>query len=166
MTEKHYRYPPAIKFSKAVFLIIMILLPMAFGWLLLSNYSFSHEEYKIITITLILGIPMCMYTIGSICEVKTNDNGLYIDFFWKYMFVPWDGVEGIKYIGFRPFGYWVILTNNYLTVFHRLYSIGAFPLLPGFQIHENLESREILLSDIRKKISMNKKNSPRFINHP
>lgn len=157
--EKHFKYSPSIQFSKILVMIMMVLIPLTAGWLLLPPSSLSPEEYKIVTTASVLGTILCAYTIGSISDVKTDADGLHINFFWKYLFVPWKEIKGIKYIGFRSFGYWVILTNNSLTIFHRLYSIGTLPIYPSFQVHKNMESRETLLSMIRKKMPKSNRNS-------
>ena len=140
------------RLDKFQFTIIMFLIPLLFGWLLLSDYSLSREKYKIAALTIVLVMPICLHTIGSRCEVKTNADGLYVEFFWKFLFVPWEEIKGVKYIGLRPFGYWIVLTNKSITIFHRLYSIGTFPLLHSFQIHKDLEARDVLLSMIKNKL--------------
>jgi hypothetical protein len=155
MSTKRFRYPPIFKIVKIQIKVMMVLAPLLLIGLLRSNYSLSREEYRIAILSIPFTILLCMLIIGSICEIKTDTNGLYIEFFWKYLFVPWEDIRGIKYVGFRPVGYWIVITNNSLTLFHRLYAVGTLPLLPSFHIHENIESRSVLLSIIESKFSQN-----------
>jgi len=158
MSIKQFRYPPIYHIVKVQIKIMMVLIPLLLIALLQSEYNLSQEEYRIAILSIPFTIFVCMLIIGSICEIKTDTDGLYVEFFWKYLFVPWENIRGIKYIGFRPTGYWIVLTDNSLTIFHRLYTIGTLPLLPSFHIHEKIESRDMLLSIIKSKISQNMKN--------
>ena len=135
----------------------MVLVPVLLIGLLLSDYELPPEGYRIALLTIFLTPMLGAYIVSSLCEVKVNTNGLYVGFFWKDLFVPWENIKGVKYIGFRPTGYWIILTEKSLTQFHKVYSLGTWPLLPSFHIHEKLESREVLLSIIKSKIPRNMK---------
>jgi len=159
MTTNQFRYPPMFQIVKALAKIMMVLIPFLFVMLILSDYNLSQEEYKIMLLSIVFAEIGGMLITGSSCEIKTDVHGLYVEFFWKYLFVPWDKIKGIKYIGFRPIGYWVVLTNESLTPFHRLYALGTLPLLPSFHIHEEIESRDTLLTIIKKRISQNMKNN-------
>lgn len=158
MTTRQFKYPRIFQIVKIQTTIMMVLAPLLLIGLLLSEYSLSREAHKIAILSIPFTILVCMLIIGSICEIKTNTDGLYVEFFWKYLFVPWEKIKSIKYIGFRPVGYWIVLTDNSLTIFHRLYTIGTLPLLPSFHIHEKIESRAMLLSIIKSKISQGKKH--------
>jgi hypothetical protein len=158
MSEKQFKYPPQLQMVKVLAKIIMVLAPLLLLIPLLSNQDLSAEEIRLNILSIIFAILICLLIIGSWCDVETDVDGLYVEFLGKKMFVPWNKIKGIKYIGFRPIGYWIILTNNSLTFFHRLYSVGTFPLLPSFHIHEELESRNTLLTIIKSRISQNAKN--------
>lgn len=158
MTTKQFKYPPVFQLVRLQIKVMMVLIPMLLFALLRSEYELSEEGYRIAVMTMVLAPILCLYILGSLCEIRTDTDGIYIEFFWKYLFVPWDKINGIKYIGFRPVGYWIILTDNSLTIFHRLYAVGTLPLLPSFHVHEKLESRDLLLSVIRKRISENRKH--------
>lgn len=154
MTTKHFKYPPIFQIVKVLATVIMVLVPLLIIIVLLqSDYNFFQEEYRIATLSIPFTILVCILIVGSMCEIKADADGLYVEFFWKYLFVPWEKIKAIKYVGFRPGGYWIISTNNALTRFHWLYSIGTFPLRPSFHIHEQIESRSMLLSIIKEKIS-------------
>ena len=160
MTTKQFRYPFVYQVVKVQIKVMMVLVPLLLIGLLQSEYSLSREEYRIAILSIPFTIFLCMLIIGSICEIKTGADGLYVQFFWKYLFVPWEKIKGLKYIGFRPTGYWIVLTENSLTPFHRVYAVGAWPLLPSFHIHEKLENRDVLLSLIKSKVTkdMKKRN--------
>jgi hypothetical protein len=159
MTAKPFRYPPIFHIVKVQIKVMMVLIPVLLIALLRSEYNISQEEFRLAILTIILTIIGGVYIVGSLCEIKTDTDGLYVEFFWKYLFVPWEKIKGIRYIGFRPFGYWIVVTENSLTIVHRLYAIGTLPLLPSFHIHEKLESRSMLLSLIKSKILFNTKNN-------
>jgi hypothetical protein len=156
MTTKQFKYPPVFQFVRVQIKVMMVLILVLLIALLQSEYQLPQEGYRIALLTIILAPLLCLYIIGSLCEIRTDTDGVYVEFFWKYLFVPWEKVNGIKYVGFRPVGYWIILTDNSLTIFHRLYAVGTLPLLPSFHIHEKIESRDMLLSMIRSKISQNR----------
>lgn len=158
MVTKEFKYPHTIQLVKFQAKALMVLIPVLLVALLQSEFELPHEGYRVAVLTIVLAPILCAYIVGSFCEIRTNIDGLYVEFFWKNLFVPWEEIRDIKYIGFRPFGYWIVLTDRSLTIFHKLYSIGTFSFLPSFQIHENLESRDVLLSTIRSKLSKNRKN--------
>lgn len=158
MTTKQFKYPRVFQFVRVQIKIMMVLIPVLLILLLLSDYELPLEGYRIALLTIIFAPMLGAYIVGSLCEVKAETDGLYVEFFWRDLFVPWEKIKGIKYIGFRPTGYWIILTDQSLTPFHRLYALGTWTLLPSFHIHEMLESRETLLSVIKSKMSRNDKN--------
>lgn len=157
MTTTQFRYPPVFQLARGQIKVLMVLIPTLLIALLRSEYELPQEGYRIAVLTIIFAPILCAYIVGSLCEVRADADGLYVEFFWKYLFVPWEKIKGIKYIGFRPTGYWIILTDHSLTIFHRLYAVGTWPLFPSFHIHEKIESRDVLLSIIKSKMSLNAK---------
>lgn len=139
MVIKHYRYPPSIRNFKTLFqgfvFISVILSIIGISTYQAVNYN-NQEGYRY----LLLGIPLAIFGVvfisGDHPDVKADDNGLYVNFLWKYLPVPWEDIGEIKRCKILHLEWWLITTNNRLTFFHRLYSIYSLKSFhPGFLIH-------------------------------
>jgi hypothetical protein len=158
---KRYQYPSGIEVSKgfAVFMFFLFIVALISLILFRDRYNFSPIEFRRAILVVIFGCLFSLYYRGTWCDLKVDENGLYVEFLWNMLFVPWKEIKQLKYAGFYPIGHWVIHTQNSLTLFHRLYSLDTFSLSPGFHIHDSIENKSELISIIKKKISINNKNS-------
>ena len=87
-------------------------------------------------------------------NIETNEEGLFVEFVWGKLFVPWDDIITIKRTKQQIFKVWLMQTkNSSLTKFHILYSIQyGFGLKPGIAIHAQLPKYNSLLKEIKKNI--------------
>ena len=162
MEIKHYRcsssiqnFKTLIKFSIPLFLFLSIIGA-------LSYQSADHGDREVYYY-LLLGIPLAIlgyvFTLGDYPDVKADDNGLYVEFLWTYLPVPWEDIIEIKHFRFLFLEWWLITTKNHLTFFHRLYSVYSLKsFLPGFLIHpKELQDQADLLKLIKRQVKSKSK---------
>lgn len=156
METRHYRYPPLIQNYKAFSKFFLFLYLFLSGVVILSYPSPGQTEEGIYY--LLIGLPVAIFFVvchlGDYPDVKADDNGLYVEFLWTYLPIPWDDIIEIKYFSFFFLEWWLITTRNHLTFFHRLYSVYSLKsFLPGFLIHhKGSQEQTNLLKLIRKQV--------------
>jgi len=97
------------------------------------------------------------YSVG----ITSDSKGLYIEFFWKQLFVPWESITDLKPIfNITHFkNIWVIRTNA-LTPFHRLYGIFySFSISPCIVYNTNISESGELHKRIKSNLDKNNKKS-------
>lgn len=159
--SKQYLYSFGIEATKgfAKFMFFLSLVVLILFTIYKDRYNFTQIEYQRAILGAIFGCLFSLYYAGTWCDIKVDEDGMYVEFLWTMFFIPWKEIRQIKYLGFHPVGYWVVHTHNSLTLFHQLYSLGTFPLSPSFHIHDGIEDKNELISIIKKKVSINSKNS-------
>lgn len=157
---KHYRYSPGIKTTKgfAKFMFFLSILVLVLFIIFKDNYDFPPIDFRRAILGTIFGCLFSLYYVGTWCDIQVVENGLYVEFLWNMLFVPWEEIKQLKYLGFYPIGYWVVHTQNSLTLFHRLYSLGTFPPSPSFHIHDSIKDKNELISILKKKVFTNNRN--------
>ena len=160
MDIKFYRYSGGIQFGKTIvkllavfcFIILLIVLTQPSFRQTYSNY------YYYLLLTLLLGIIGCIFYIGLFADIGADNDGLLVEFLWKYLRIPWSDIIDIRPFGPRFLNYWIISTNNKLTPFHRLYGFYSLKTVaPRFCINNASKSHEYLIMMIRKQIKLNRK---------
>lgn len=159
MDIKFYRYPSSIQLGKilvkflgsAFFIIFLVALTQPY-----FKHTYSGYHYYLLLLALILGIISCIFYIGLFADVGTDNDGLLVEFMGKPLRVIWKDITSVKPFGPRFLNYWVITTNNKLTLFHRLYGVYSLKsLAPSFCIYKISNDQESLLMIIRKQIKLN-----------
>ena len=158
-SNKH-QYSSGIEATKgfAKFMFFFSIVVLILFTIFRDKYSFSEIDFRQAILGAIFGCLFSLYYTGTWCDIKLDENGLYVEFLWKMLFVPWKEIKQLRYLGFYPIGYWVVHTQNSLTLFHRLYSLGTFSVSPSFHIHDSIDNKNELISIIKKKVSINNKN--------
>lgn len=164
METRHYRYPPSIQNFKAYIKLFFFLYLFISGIGILT-YQWANHNDQAGYYYLLLGIPLAIFgavfILGYYPDVKVDVNGLYVEFLWTYLAVPWEDILEIKYFRFLFLEWWLITTKNHLTFFHRLYSIYSLKaFLPGFLIHHKLSKDQ---NDLLKLIRNQFKSSSKAI---
>ncbi|MBK9924953.1 MAG: hypothetical protein IPP66_06625 [Anaerolineales bacterium] len=158
MENKYYRYPveiqnrkTLIKFFAFLFLLFSDIVILAYP-LADNNYQ---KNYYYLLLTVLMVIIGFIFAFGEYPDVKTDDNGLYVEFLWTYLPIPWEDITEIKHYSFLLSDWWLITTKNRLTFFHRLYSIYLFKsFFPSFYIHhKSSQDQADLLKLIRKQVA-------------
>lgn len=161
MDIKQYRYPEPIQIGKVGAKVGAVLFLIIFIVILTQPYfrqTYSSFDYYILLIALFLGIVGCIFYVGLFADIGFNDDGLYVDFFGKQYKVFWSDITSVKPFGPRFLHYWVVTTDNKLTLFHRLYGIYSLTsLAPSFCIYKITKGQEFLLMRIKEKIKLNNK---------
>jgi len=116
-----------------------------------SEYQ-SRVEYLAFLITAPLFPVFIFWFLYSWCNIETSDNGLWVEFVGRYLFIPWGEITKIEYIGWPYFGAWLLRTSEkQLTFFHRFYSlVYARSFQPGIIIHPQINSEKELIATIEK----------------
>jgi hypothetical protein len=162
--SKYYRYSLGIEVTKGFAKFIFFLSPVVLILFIVfrDKYNFSPIDFQRAILGAIFGCLFSLYYAGTWCDIKVDENGLYVEFLWNMLFVPWKEIKQLKYLGFYPIGYWVVHAQNSLTLFHRLYSLGTFPPSLSFHIHDSIDNKNELISIIKKKASLNIMPSPKL----
>jgi hypothetical protein len=153
METRHYRYPAEVQNFKALskFFLFLYLFLSGVGIL---GYQLSYYTEPVGYYYLLIGFPLAIFFVvfhlGDYPDVKADDKGLYVEFLWAYLPVPWEDIIEIKHFRFLFLEWWLITTRNHLTFFHRLYSVYSLKsFLPGFLIHHKSSKDQ---SDLMKLI--------------
>jgi hypothetical protein len=158
MDIKFYRYPDSISFGKMLISFLVILFFAIFLLVLIEpHYRQTNPDYYLLLITsLPFGIIGGIFYIGSFPDIGVDDDGLHVQFLWKYLKVPWKDITGVKPFGPPFLNYWVITTNDMLTLFHRIYGLYSLKsFAPSFYIFKSTKGHEFLLIKIREKVKLN-----------
>jgi hypothetical protein len=156
MNTKHYKYPRPIKNAKlsAAFGFVLLLLLLVFAILgyIPENHVSPTERYLLIA-GLLFGLFGCVFFLGWWADIEVDENGLLVGFLWRKLRVLWGDVVDVKPFGPKFFHCWVIITNNKLTFFHRLYGMYSLKSFkPGFFVCNMRKSHDFLISQILKRI--------------
>ncbi len=162
MNKRIFQYPKTIQvskvYSKTMIVIGALLLPLILVANKPSDFN-SLLEYglAISSVPLILILGSTLY-IGYFSNLEISEEGLEVEFLWKRLKIPWDGIIKVKHVGFKQFGSTIILVDkHYLTPIHRIYSLlalGAF--LPSFYIHTEFKGFKDSIDIIEKKKAIQK----------
>jgi len=159
MDIKYYRYSGGIQFGKTIaklmaafcFIILLVVLTQPY-----FRQAYSDYDYYLLLLTLPFGIIGCIFYVGLFAGV--DNEGLLVEFLWKYLRIPWRDITGVNPFGPRFLNYWIISTNNKLTPFHRLYGFYSLrTVAPSFCIIKISKSHEYLLMVIRNQIKLNRR---------
>jgi hypothetical protein len=154
METRHYRYPASIQNLKACIKLFFLLSLFISGIGILTYKSANHNDqtgYYYLLLAIPLAIFMAVSILGYYPDIRVDNNGLYVEFLWTYLPVPWKDIVEIKHFKFFFLEWWLIITTqNRLTFFHRLYSVNVLKsFLPGFYIHHKASKDQ---SDLLKLI--------------
>ena len=161
MEIKYYRYSGGIQFGKTIgrllaifcFIILLIVLTQPY-----FRQTYSNYDYFLLLLALLFGIIGCIFYDGLFADIGVDNDGLLVEFLWKYLRIPWSDIIDIRPFGPRFLGYWIISTNNKLTPFHRLYGFYSLQTAaPSFCINNIYKSHEYLLILISKQIKLNRR---------
>jgi hypothetical protein len=103
---------------------------------------------------LVLGWTIGLTQINSAPTVWIEDQGLVISaFLFKRVKIPWTEIVDVG-AGRVPFGH-VLVRARRITPFHRAYGwLYSRTLLPSFLIRWDIQDRDELLHEIRKRLEM------------
>lgn len=154
MNKRKFMYSQKTQQSKGVVKIFSILFLLLIPLLITSNDFKSTLEFCSAVLVPLFMVLSCIFYLGSWADLDVADDGIYVEFLWKELYVPWSGIVKIKSMGFGFTHTDVVLVENrYLTGFHRIYSLFTFgSLQPSFHIHSHfLQSKELfkLISEHR-----------------
>lgn len=145
MTEKNYNYPAPIKFSKLISYFVIIL---GVGLLI---YNLGKNNLQVIPVLILVGFMFLWFPL-SWPNVKITDDGLYVEFLWTYLHVPWKNIITLKLSNAEPFGgVWLVIVDDKLTLLHYLFGIFYnFSVVRAFLIHPQAKSQRELIETIRR----------------
>ena len=95
---KLYRYPRSIevgkticKFSIGVLLLLIVLV------IIVDDFPPYHTiaERLFMALLIALGIIGDIYFIYSWPKIKVDENGLQVEFLWKWIRIPWQDIDGV-----------------------------------------------------------------------
>jgi len=146
MNKQKFNYSKKTQRSKDIMKVFSVLSLLLIPLLLISNDFKTIFEFSSAFFVPLIMTFSCIFYLGSWADLEISDDGVYVEFLWKKLYVPWNGIVKIKSAGF---GFmrtdFVLVDNQYLTGFHRIYGlfiVGSFQ--PGFHIHSHfLQSREL-----------------------
>src|SRR5687768_13906076 len=155
MDSKRFTYPLIVQWSRQIIIFTAILPVILIPLLLISNDFKSVSEFTAAIVSpLFMTLSSVLYQ-GAWADLETDDEGIYIQFLWKKLYVPWDNLVDVKDFGVSLARTTIVLVNkNRLTWFHRIYSVftvGSF--LPGFHIYPQLTHSKELLHIINRHIA-------------
>lgn len=153
MNRKMFSYPQSIKITKSYCkaLTLLSMLLTVYIWITAKPGGYeSIWEYLALIVTLPLFPTFCFLFLYSWSDISLSEDGLWVEFVGRDLFVPWSEIVDIRYFGSTKFGSWLIRTRgNRLTIFHRLYSLFySLSTQPGFLVHPLIESRDVLMREI------------------
>ena len=151
MNKKACKYPQKIQFSKlsckvAIVLAVFLLIPLILKNNEPTDFGSIFEYFLAMSLPPLLIVFSCVCYLGSWADLEVSDNGIYIEFLWKKIHVPWSSIITIKSIGLGFVRIDVVLVDHScLTIFHRIYSLfTVVSIRPGFHIHPHfLQSHEL-----------------------
>jgi len=160
MDIKFYRHSDSIKLGKMLASFIAIFSLAILLLVLIEPYyrQTDPDHYLLLVTALLFGIIGGVFYMGSFPDVGIDDDGLHVQFLWKYLKVPWKDITSLKSFGPPFLNYWVITTNNMLTSFHRIYGLYSLKSsAPSFYIYKSTKGHEFLLIKVREKIKLNRR---------
>jgi hypothetical protein len=145
MNNREFKYSPKTQLSKGTIKVFAVLSLLLIPLLIISNDFESLLEYCSAIFFPLLMTFSCVFYLGSWADLEIADDGIYVEFLWKNLHVPWSSIVKIKGTGFGFVHTDVVLVGaQHLTVFHRVYSLTIGSLQPGFHIHPHfLQSHEL-----------------------
>ncbi len=155
MESKSFTYPLKVQRFKYQVKFTAIL-PILLITLLMIRIDFKStlEFLAAIFFPLLMTLGSVLY-LGAWADLEIDDEGIYVQFLWRKLYVPWDDLVDVKDFGFSRARTTIVLVNkNRLTWFHRIYSVftvGSF--LPGFHIYPQLTHSKELLHIINRHIA-------------
>jgi len=161
METKYYRYSAEVQNFKTLGKFILFLFLFLSGVVILSYPSSGQTKEGIyyLLIGIAVTVLFVVFHLGSYPDVRADDKGLYVEFLWTYLPVPWEDIAEIKPFKFIFLEWRLITTKGHLTFFHRLYSIYSLKsFLPGFLIHpKSSKDQSDLLRLIRGQVKSRSK---------
>lgn len=83
--------------------------------------------------------------------VWVGDEGLAISYLGRRIMISWDEIVDVG-VGFVPFGHTLVRARR-ITPFHRVYGwLYSLSFLPSFVIGRDIENRDELLREIRRRV--------------
>ena len=157
MNSQVFKYPKAIQVSK-VYSKFMIPLGVLLLPLIILNNKISQFtsifEYilAMVSVPLIMSVGSALY-LGSWSDIEVTDGGLDVEFLWRKLHIPWNGIIGIQQVGSQKFAFTIVLTERrYLTFLHVVYCLFTIRSFQrGFNIHTQLLHSEVLMKIIQEK---------------
>lgn len=146
MNKRKFMYSQKTQRSKGMMKVFSVLSLLLIPLLIISNDFKSVFEFCSAFLVPLLMTFSCVLYLGSWADLEIADDGIYVEFLWKKMHVPWNSIIKIKSAGFGFVRTDVVLVDNHhLTGFHRIYSLFTVgSLQPGFHIHSHfLQSTEL-----------------------
>lgn len=165
MDTKSYTYSGLNQIGPILFALTSCLSFIAGLFFLSGFFHFTSEskgdaavEMFFLFIGLSIWSPIIYIFIGYLfSNIKTDNNGLYVNFLFRTHFVKWEDVLDIrpmKFFGIPTFGTTnIIVLKRGLTPFHRLYGIvyGSTPK-PSFCISSQMRGHVELKHEIKQHI--------------
>jgi len=152
--SKLYKYPFLSETLKtiSIFTIGVLLLMIA---LTITKYFLAYQTIVdrlktiLVAILVIIGV---VYQAYSMPRVKTDDDGLLVEFLWQWLRIKWEDVDGVREIKSYSgrFHVWMVESHQ-LTFFHRFYGLlnnGKFK--PCFLVHSTMVNHLELINEIKR----------------
>lgn len=137
MNKEKFMYSKKTQQAKGIMKIFSVLPLFLIPLLIISNDFKSIYEYCLAVLVPIFMTFSCVSYLGSWADLEITDKGVYVEFWWKKLLVPWNSIKSIKGSGFGFVRTEVVLVDNQcLTEFHRVYglfTVGSFNR--AFHIH-------------------------------
>lgn len=168
MNTKSYSYGRVNQIGPILFAILSLLCFVAGIFFLAGFFHFISEskgdeavQMFFIFVGLSIWSPVIYIFIGYLfSNIKTDNNGLYVNFLFRTHFVKWEDVLDIrpmKFFGIPTFGTTnIIVLKQGLTPFHRLYGIVyGSTFKPSFCISSQMRG----YIELKHEIKQHTKNS-------
>ncbi len=133
------------------------------GWLIIMAVQVGPSSYEVVGCmgawTLLFGWLIGLTLINSAPTIRTSDEGLFIStFIFGRVKIPWAEIIDVG-AGHVPFGH-TLIRARHITPFHRIYGwLYSRTLFPSFIIQRDIQDREELLREIRRKTTMRTPNT-------
>jgi hypothetical protein len=158
MNKRKFKYPQYMSVTKNIAKLMVVLLIVFTIYILITAKPLDYDtvfEYLVALVSPIVMGVFIFWFIYAWSDISVDQTGLFVEFLWFDLYVPWDDIVSLQYIGSKSFGVWLLQTkNNRLTPFHKSYSfIKKLSLRPGLFIYTRSKAHNDLIKTIEKNIT-------------